>query len=459
MKLRPHYSDTVIHFFRYGYLLLIPLVQLLMPGAGQWNRAVFLQLLTACGMLSFFELRRRKTVFLLSGGVLTLRRGILLYSRIQIDLRRTVLHLKAGPLLRLLGAVRLIPEPDTVRQKKPTFSCYLRLDDARALAALLGFSLDSLSLSTRCGLRRALTCAVFSSNSRIGFLALAPLFQGIGRLFAIDPAAPLLGAVSRLEQFLTGFIPPLLTGIAALLIAGYVLSILYLTEHNCRFRLYAAPGRCAVSHGAITRWTTLLTEGTAPAIATRATTLMRSCSLVQAIAVTPNPTLSGGRNTFLIPAAGRREAEARLFPSESDAVQIPKSTVWRVYLPVIALAGAGCAVGFFGGELLPELRPPLAGVTILFALAAIAALIPCSVRERRAFLSPHGPQACNTRGLSLMRTRLTHPPAAIIVSQSPGQRREELCTIALRPHSGIPFRLSVAHLPLCDVQKKFPSSG
>lgn len=76
---------------------------------------------------------------------------------------------------------------------------------------------------------------MFSSNSRIGFLALAPLFQGIGRLFAIDPATPLLGAVSRLEHFLAGFIPPLFTGIAALLIAGYVLSILYLTERNCRF--------------------------------------------------------------------------------------------------------------------------------------------------------------------------------------------------------------------------------
>lgn len=455
MKLRPHYSDTVIHFFRYGYLLLIPLVQLLMPGTGRWNRAVFLQLLTACGMLLFFDLRRRKTRLCLSGCVLTLRRGILFDSRLQIDLQQTVLHLKAGPLLRLLGAVRLIPEPDTVKQKKPSFSCYLRLEDARALASSLGFSPDSLALTARYGFRQALICAVFSSNSRIGFLALAPLFQGIGRLFAIDPATPLQGVVSRLEQFLAGFIPPLFTGIAALLIAGYVLSILYLTERNCRFHLYTAPGRFAVSHGVITRWTTLLPEKAVPAITTRATTLMRACSLVQAIAVTPNPALSGGRNTFLIPADARGETESLLFPVGSDAVQIPKSTVWRVYLPVIAFAGAGCAVGFLGGELLPELRSALAGITILFALAAVTALIPCSLRERRAFLSPQGPQACNTQGLSLLRTRLTHPPAAIIVSQSPGQLREALCTVALRPHSGVPFRLSIAHVPLRAVQKTF----
>lgn len=60
-----------------------------------------------------------------------------------------------------------------------------------------------------------------------------------------------------------------------------------------------------------------------PAITTRATTLMRACSLVQAIAVTPNPALSGGRNTFLIPADARRETESHLFPAESGAVQIP----------------------------------------------------------------------------------------------------------------------------------------
>lgn len=459
MKLRPHYTYTVVHFFQYGYLLLIPLVQLLLPGAGQWNRTVLLQLMTACAMVLFFELRRRKTVFQLAGGILTLRRGILLRSQIRTDLRQTILHLKAGPLLRLLGGVKLIPEPDTKARKKPIFSFYMRLEDAQCLLDQLGFSPASLEPAARTGLRQAFTCAVFSSNSRVGFLALAPLFQAVGKLFEIDPAAPLLGAVSRLEQVLSGFIPPLFTGIAALLIAGYVLSILYLTERSCRFRLYSAPGRFAMAYGLLTRWTTLLPQRSVPAIATRSTTLMRACSLVQAIAITPNSARSGAQGLLLLPIANKRQAASLLFSPLSDPIRIPKSTVWRVYLPVLALAGAGCAVGFFGGELLPELRIPLAGITILLALAALAALIPCSVRERSACLSRSGPQAQNTRALSLYRTRLTQPPAALIVSQTPAQYREGICSAALRPHSGVPFQLSVPHLPLRTVQKNFPSSG
>ena len=57
MSIRSHYSDTVVHFFQYGYLLLIPLLQLLMPGADRLNRTVLLQLATACGMILFFDLR------------------------------------------------------------------------------------------------------------------------------------------------------------------------------------------------------------------------------------------------------------------------------------------------------------------------------------------------------------------------------------------------------------------
>ena len=450
MSIRPHYSDTVVHFFRYGYLLLIPLLQLLMPGADRLNRTVLSQLATACGMILFFDLRRRKSVFQHSGGVLTLRRGIFFRSRIQIDLRRTVLHLKAGPLLRLLGSVKLIPETDMGVHKKPPFSFYMRLDDARALADALGFSAAALRPAARSGLRQAFICAVFSSNSRIGFLALAPLFQAAGRLFEIDPAAPLLGAVSRLEQFLTGFIPPLFTGIAALLIAGYVLSILYLTERNCRFRLYTAPGRFAVAHGALTRITTLLPERALPAVTTRATTLMRACALVQAAAATPNPSVSGGRNVFLLPAAGRGETDALLFPPPGDAVRIPKSTVWRVYLPVIALSGAGCGISLLGGDLFPEIASVLNILALVLCAAAVAAVLPCAVRERQAWVSAEARELCNLRGLSLYRTRLLCPPAAVILRRSPAQRREGLCTLSLRARCGRALELSIAHVPERD---------
>lgn len=451
MKVRPHFSNTVVLFFRYGYLLLIPLLQLLTPGAGRIDRTVLLQLITACGMLFFFELRRRNSIFLLSDGILTLRRGILFRSQIRIDLRRTVLHLKVGPFLRMLGGVKLIPEPDTVRRKKVPFSFYLWLGDARALADALGFSREELTLAARSGLRQAFTSAVFSSNSHIGFLALAPLLQAVGRLFEIDPTVPLLGAVSRLEQFLSRFIPPLLTGIAALLIAGYLLSIAYLTERSCRFCLYIAPGRFAVAHGVITRYTTLLPADAVPMIAVRATTLMRACSAVQLLAITPNPAVTGGKNTLLVPLCPARRAEKILPPSDGD-MRIPKSTVWRVYLPVLIFSGIGCAVGFFGGELFPALRAPLAAITALFTVAALAALIPCSVRERRACLSPSGLQIQNTQLFSLFGARLSHPPSAIILTQSPGQREENLCSVTLRPHSAVPFRLSVPHLPLCEAQ-------
>lgn len=450
MKIRPHFSNTVVLFFRYGYLLLIPLLQLLTPGADRIDRTVFLQLATACGMLFFFELRRRKSSFLLSGGILTLRQGILFHSQIRIDLRRTVLHLKAGPLLRLLGGVKLIPEPDTVRRKKAPFSFYLRLNDTRALAEALGFSREELAPAARSGLRQAFTSAVFSSNSHIGFLALAPLLQAVGRLFEIDPTVPLLGAVSRLEQILSRFIPPLLTGIAALLIAGYLLSIAYLTERGCRFCLYTSPGRFAAAHGALTRYTTLLPEDAVPIIAARATTLMRACSAVQILAVTPNPAVAGGKSTFLLPLSSAGRA-SEIFPVSTGGINIPKSTVWRVYLPVLTLSGIGCAVGFFGGELFPQLRAPLAAITAIFTVAALAALIPCSVRERRACLSQSDLQVQNTRLFSLYRSHLTQLPAALIVTQTPAQRTEQLCSVTLRPHSSVRFRLTVPHLPIRDI--------
>ena len=437
MSTTAHFSYTIVQLLRYGYLLLLPLLRLLIPGSNLWNQTVALQIATLAGMIVFFEFRRRTTHFHFSGKNMILEHGLLFRSRSMIRLNgRAVIHFKSGLIPRLLGGVLMALETDSAGKKNSPLSLYLSLTQSRRIAREMGFGPEELTVFARCGLRESFTCAVFSSDSHLGFLALAPLFKAGANLFDLNPAGDLIGAVSRLEQMVIRSIPPLFTTIAALLIAGYLLSLIYLTERNCRFILYTGEGKYAVAHGFLTRYTVLLPSSAFPAVTAHAGLLMQACSLVQPIAVTPNPSITGGKKTFLLPICSRSTAEQLLFNSRlpTGALKIPKSTAWRVYIPVIALSGSGCAAGFFGGEWFPSLRTPFSILALLLCTASFAALIPCSIRERRAFLSLPDSQIRNTRLTALERTRLNRSCAAIIIRQTPFQLRENLCSVEIRPH-------------------------
>lgn len=449
MSIRAHYSNTVLLLLRYGYLLLLPLLRLLIPGSNIWNETVLMQAATLAGMILLFEIYRRTSRLTLLGGVLTIERGILLRSRSRIPLKgRAILHFKAGILPRMLGGVRMTLETDTGLHKRTPLDFYLSLPQARQIALQAGFDGQELAVHARTGLKESFTCAVFSSDSHLGFLALAPLFKAVANLFDVNPAGELIGAVSRLELTLIRSIPPLFTTIAALLIAGYLLSLLYLTERHGRFTLYTGAGKYAVTHGLLTRYTTLLPTSAFPAVTARSGLLMRACALAQPIAVTPNPALTGGKRTFLLPICSVAQAEELLFHGEGAAapLRIPKAIAWRVYIPVLALSGGGCAAGFLGAQWFPALRVPFSAAGMLLIVTAVAVILPCALRERRAFLSLPDAQGENTRRFTLEHTRLHHC-AAYCFRQTPFQYREHLYTVELRPRFSGVFRLAVNDLP------------
>lgn len=451
MKLREHPAKIAVALFHSAYLILLPLIRVFFP-----EPHVLASALGAVGLalaaLGWALLQWRFASLSLTDGILTLERGVLIraVSRVR-TCKIAAVHFQAGLFLRTVRAVRVTVETDCIAVKRQKLTIYAGLADARQLAACLCPDADEGHVQ-RASVGDAFLCALTSSDFSLGLLTLASVLNLLGKLFNhVALTREFFQTLTQVQIRALRFIPSAFTALALLVLLGYAVSILRLTEQNMRFVLSQTPAYYKLSRGVLTRRTVLIQKRLCPLVLVRQSPIMRLCNRAQPIAATPGYRHGREKPAFLLPLSGCAQAWEAAFArgcgyDGGTGVRIPKRTVWRVYIPVIALSGAGCSLSFFGLRAFPGQVALFAVGTCLFCIAAVAMIFPMALRERRGALSKRGDWVETTRFFSCIRSSIPGRPGAVIVTASPFQAEEDLCTVTLRPRTGAPVKLQLANL-------------
>jgi len=255
---RAHPVLTLTYAKRYFFLLVLPLLRGFIDfAAGNgFARLATLELLGLLLMSVISVLSWRAVSFWIDNGVLTVRRGLLVRREYIFPLCRiSSVSVSQSVFLSLFGAARLSVDTEAGGGKKSDLELLVYKKDIALFELCRGGLRPSeepepqkrVSFRTR----NRLLAAVSLSNPAAGLLFAAPLVNRLGKLLGESIPGKVYDVLGIASELLAKIIPAAASGLAALLLAGWVLSICLTLFREGRVTLSAVGSYVITRHGTV----------------------------------------------------------------------------------------------------------------------------------------------------------------------------------------------------------------
>lgn len=371
----------------------------------------------------------------------TVQQGVLVRRTLHLAMRdAATVTGETSPLLRFLGAGRVRLGTAGLRRKSDA-TLYLPHADLRRLMGS-----EKGAAVYRAKRWPILLLALSGSNAAVGMLTAVPLLRRIGALSGVEgwAAHPYLPPL-----------PALITAAGNLLLAGWGFSFIKTLLGSYGFCAYKQGDRVRLCSGWMTRRTVLIDARRITALELRQTLFMRLFGVQSAGITAAGYGREQGVRPVLIPAAAKRQLGAALdgllgdFPICRSLLRPARGEALRyLWLPLLL-----CPLGT-----LWLLVPQMGGVLCLLWCGVCGWWLAVRFLGYRSAGLGIGERAVSLRcyrGLALFEIHIPIEVVdAVVLTQSPRQRKKSICTVTVRCFGEKRRRYRVPALPFAPIEER-----
>jgi len=470
---RAHPAMMLTYAGRYFFLLMPPLLRGLLDAAeGKgFARLLSLELLAFLLMSAMAALCWRAVSFWVDNGVLTVRRGIFLRRESVIPLHKISAVTAARTVfLSLTGAARVSIDTEAGGGKKADIELLIHKKDLYLFERCRGGrrppetpGVPALQKRVSFRMRSRLLAAVSMSNPAAGLLFAAPLVNRLGKLLGESIHGKIYDALGIASGLLAKVIPAAASGLAALLLAGWLFSIGLILFKEGRVTLSATGSRVIVRRGVVSVVRTLGNKHNIYGVVVRRHFYALLRRLYSGSVICAGFSKEKDGSGMQIPCVKQAECYAVIegifgFDPEIVPEICPHKKSWPAFFAapaaIFLLESAVCAALwlFFPGYK-SVIMPTLSVFLLLFAARAYVA----------AYCRRHGGVAFSDGRMVVFEQKkytatTAHLPydkiGGITLAQSPFQRGERLCRLRVFMLCEQANGFTAPGLPVEDVLKK-----